>query len=148
ATVIAASIVAGFALGGGDDRLIAPAAKPVVETRPQVPLPPPPPPPPVPTLPAAPLTRTIELAGLPDTAVVRLDDQIVDGHAPVVPLDGHPHKLTITAPGFDPDAHELDAASPATLTIKLHRKRPPRPVAPPPPPPPSHPGSAYQPIGI
>jgi hypothetical protein len=69
--------------------------------------------------PVKPRIRDIKLRVTPATAVVRLDSAIIGNAVVHVPIDGHRHTLTITAPSFEPKTIALDGMTATPLQVEL-----------------------------
>ncbi len=73
--------------------------------------------------PAAPETVSIQLTGLPDGAVVRLDGK--PATVPItVPRGTEPHQLAVEAAGYEPWEREIDGARERSIVVALKRQPP------------------------
>ena len=75
-----------------------------------------------------PRIRDIKLRVAQPTAELRLDGVVIGDAIAHVPLDGRPHHLTISAPGFEPRTLDLDGSTATPLHVQLTPK-PPKPLS-------------------
>jgi hypothetical protein len=67
------------------------------------------------------LTVRVELRGLPASASVVVDGRSTRGPIVLLPRDGRPHKIHVTAEGYRPWQGEHIAEDDATLVVRLER---------------------------